>query len=208
MKSILFLIPLFFAFNLTAQSVILDTILITQKGNIFYQVTRTEYSDGNYREITQTIGDTSSLDFYFRKINYVESQNIIRNARSLFNINNIFSRLVENDVFMLNNYGLSPLMNTQKRHDNTFLNDVWQLSLNGVTDTVRFDTSQNGKLQIILNNNPKNIDLLQDVLRVIDYPSQGLNTFFYKIDGETWTDMQNSLLKRIGVAPPPPPVEE
>lgn len=208
MKSILFLIPLFFAFNLTAQSVILDTILITQKGNIFYQVTRTEYSDGNYREITQTIGDTSSLDFYFRKINYVESQNIIRNARSLFNINNIFSRLVENDVFMLNNYGLSPLMNTQKRHDNTFLNDVWQLSLNGVADTVRFDTSQNGKLQIILNNNPKNIDLLQDVLRVIDYPSQGLNTFFYKIDGETWTDMQNSLLKRIGVAPPPPPVEE
>jgi hypothetical protein len=109
---------------------------------------------------------------------------------------------------MLNNYGLSPFMNTQKRHDNTFLNDVWQLSLNGVTDTVRFDTSQNGKLQIILNNNPKNIDLLQDVFRVIDYPSQGLNTFFYKVDGETWTDMQNSLLKRIGVAPPPPPVEE
>lgn len=208
MKTLILFLITFFTASLYAQNVTFDTTYIVNNDNLFFEYKRTEYANRTHIEKSTLIGDTTNFDFYMRKNFFTQMQPFQGNAAFLLNVKKTISNIISSDNYIVNTYGFSPLIKSQKRYENTFLQDTFVLIQNGVQTPLSFSTTQTGKLTCEINSSVKVVDLFADVLRLNDYPVNGYSTIFYKMSDDSWVDLQNGELKRIGIYVAPPPQEE
>lgn len=162
MKQILFFLLL--ALQISAQEITKDTSYLTNSGGNFFNVSRVEYENGAYSEISTLIGDTLSvLSLYVNKISneanrYAAAATIAMRAQSAT------ASLSKLDTIMTAKLLRSPITSIMDSYEREFLVGSWQIISSGIPTSVTFprlSTNKRIRATAIRRNRTDNVDIWQ-----------------------------------------------
>lgn len=195
MKQILFFLLL--ALQISAQEITKDTSYLTNSGGNFFNVSRVEYENGAYSEISTLIGDTLSvLSLYVNKISneanrYAAAATIAMRAQSAT------ASLSKLDTIMTAKLLRSPITSIMDSYEREFLVGSWQIISSGIPTSVTFPRlSTNKRIRLLPSGGTARTMLIYgNMLRLTNYPVSGNNTLFKVREGR-WENLTRTIILR------------
>lgn len=196
MKKILFIL-LFPAVSL-AQDITRDTSYLINLGGKFFDISRTEYSDGTYSERSTIIGDTSAvLSNYVNQIinsakQYSDAAIIAMRAQSAT------ATLAKLDTATIQKIGLSPITSIMSSYEREFLVGSWEIQNSGSPAvSVTFPRlSSNQRIRMLPSGSTARTMLIfGNMLRIVNYPVSGNNVLF-KVRNGRWENLTRTIVLR------------
>ena len=195
MKQILFFLLL--ALQISAQEIKKDTSYLTNSGGNFFNVSRVEYENGAYSEISTLIGDTLSvLSLYVNKISneanqYAAAATIAMRAQSAT------ASLSKLDTIMTAKLLRSPITSIMDSYEREFLVGSWQIISSGIPTSVTFPRlSTNKRIRLLPSGGTARTMLIYgNMLRLTNYPVSGNNTLFKVREGR-WENLTRTIILR------------
>lgn len=195
MKNLLFI--LFFPAFISAQEITRDTSYLTNSGGSFFNVSRIEYDNGAYSEVSTLIGDTLSiLSLYVNKISseanqYASAAVIAMRAQSAM------AKLAKLDTVMTARLARSPITAIMDSYEREFLDGSWQITSGGTTTAVTFPRlSTNKRIRLLpTGSTARTLIIYGNMLRIVNYPLTGSNNLFKVKDGR-WENLTRTIVLR------------
>jgi hypothetical protein len=149
-------------------------------GQTQFKVTTSTYHDGSI-DITKKPYGTSDQIAY-EKADEIENKinDLVEISQEISRIN---AKLKEIDYFdndIKNQIGISPLDVIQKRYKDILLDKGWSIDNSSGYVSLDFSVNSSNVLKYSVNGTPnKNVKLYGNIIRLIDYPVNGINTDFF-----------------------------
>lgn len=183
--------------QVSAQEVTKDTSYLTNSGGNFFNVTRIEYENGAYSEVSSMIGDTLTvLSLYVNKISneanqYASAAVIAMRAQSAT------AALAKLDTAMTSRLARSPITAIMDSYEREFLEGRWQIVNSGVPTAVTFPRlSTNKRIRMLPQGSTARTMLIYgNMLRLVNYPVSGNNTLFKVREGR-WENLTRTIILR------------
>jgi len=188
---------LLLALQISAQEITKDTSYLTNSGGNFFNVSRVEYENGAYSEISTLIGDTLSvLSLYVNKISneanrYAAAATIAMRAQSAT------ASLSKLDTIMTAKLLRSPITSIMDSYEREFLVGSWQIISSGIPTSVTFPRlSTNRRIRLLPSGGTARTMLIYgNMLRLTNYPVSGNNTLFKVREGR-WENLTRTIILR------------
>jgi len=188
---------LLLALQISAQEITKDTSYLTNSGGNFFNVSRVEYENGAYSEISTLIGDTLSvLSLYVNKISneanrYAAAATIAMRAQSAT------ASLSKLDTIMTAKLLRSPITSIMDSYEREFLVGSWQIISSGIPTSVTFPRlSTNKRIRLLPSGGTARTMLIYgNMLRLTNYPVSGNNTLFKVREGR-WENLARTIILR------------
>lgn len=188
---------LLLALQISAQEITKGTSYLTNSGGNFFNVSRVEYENGAYSEISTLIGDTLSvLSLYVNKISneanqYAAAATIAMRAQSAT------ASLSKLDTIMTAKLLRSPITSIMDSYEREFLVGSWQIISSGIPTSVTFPRlSTNKRIRLLPSGGTARTMLIYgNMLRLTNYPVSGNNTLFKVREGR-WENLARTIILR------------
>lgn len=195
MKHTLFFLLL--TLQISAQEITKDTSYLTNSGGNFFNVTRIEYENGAYSEVSSMIGDTLAvLSLYVNKISneanqYASAAVIAMRAQSAT------AALAKLDTAMTSRLARSPITAIMDSYEREFLEGSWQIVNSGVPTAVTFPRlSTNKRIRMLPQGSTARTMLIYgNMLRLVNYPVSG-NNILFKVRKGRWENLTRTIILR------------
>lgn len=194
-----YLIFLLFPSLCFSQDVTRDTSYLINSGGKFFDISRTEYSDGTYNERSTLIGDTSAvLSSYVNQIinssqKYAEAAVIAMRAQSAT------ATLAKLDTSAIQKIGLSPITSIMSSYEREFLGGSWEIQNSGsAAVSVTFPRlSSNQRIRILPSGGgaARTMLIFGNMIRIVNYPVSGNNVLF-KVRNGRWENLTRTIVLR------------
>jgi len=211
MKQLIFTLSILCSLSAIAQNVSSDTAYTYFEQGKFYAATRINFDDGAYQITTRLIGDTAALVNSYRAAYQRETLTFSRLAEQLQAADRALTRMIREDAEVTATTGISPILSIQREIDSTFLVDVWVIDDGATQQSITFNRTPAGKLRANIAGTNRLVHLFGPAMRIINTPSTGQATNFYRINANTWSDAnRRTFIRRteIRYIPWTPPASE
>lgn len=195
MKHLIFLLFPALCFS---QDVTRDTSYLVNSSGKFFDISRTEYSDGTYNERSTLIGDTSAvLSAYVNQIinsakQYSDAAIIAMRAQSAT------ATLLKLDTATIQKIGFSPITSIMSSYEREFLQGSWEIQNSGsAAVSVTFPRlSSNQRIRMLPSGGTARTFLIfGNMLRIVNYPVSGNNVLF-KVRNGRWENLTRTIVLR------------
>ena len=176
MKQFIFLIALVPSL-LLAQSPVGDTAYVVQIADVFYLITKTDYSDGGYSEQMRRIGNASQ--FYESATQRFESDaaNMANLVTGYYNNSRQIGTAIRENAGILSATGKSPLDTLAQRARPHLIDSIstWVLVTPTGNNAVTFNVTQAGALRYSVDGATTRgvTAFAKYIIRLAAYPAQG-----------------------------------
>jgi len=189
---ILFLLIPFFA---TAQNeVVSDSSYLKWENNAWFRVSSQTYSNGDIRLLQTFIGDTAQL--------YNQAVDGIRNRTASMAVDANYTSgfpkqlrtIINESDEILAKAGKSPVDSIETTDASVFLEPGWTLKNGGGEVQILFNQTAAKKLRYqYTTTTNRQVDLLGAVIRLRDFPTNGVTTDFYRsTNGKRWVTLDRA----------------
>lgn len=189
---ILFLFFPFFAFG--QNDVVSDSSYLKWENGAWFRVTSQTYSNGDIRLLQSFIGDTSTL--------YTQTVDGIRNSTAGMATDVAYTSgfaktvrgLIKQSDEVLAKAGKSPVDSIENTDASVFLASGWTVKNGGGQVAIVFNQTAAKKLRYqYTTTTNRQVDLLGAVVRLRDFPTNGITTDFYRFsNGRRWVTLDRS----------------
>lgn len=188
---------LLLALQISAQEVTKDTSYLTNSGGNFFNVTRTEYSDGAYSENKTLVGDTLAiLSLYVNKIS-AEANQYASAAIIAMKAKSATAQMAKLDTVISAMLLRSPITSIMDSYEREFLQGTWEIQFGGANTSVTFPRlSTNKRIRMLpAGGTARTMLLYGNMMRIVNYPTTGPQTLFKVRDGR-WESLARTIVLR------------
>jgi len=192
-----YLIFLLFPSLCFSQDVTRDTSYLINSGGKFFDISRTEYSDGTYNERSTLIGDTSAvLSSYVNQI-INSSQKYAQAAVIAMRAQSATAQMAKLDTIISAMLLRSPITSIMDSYEREFLQGTWEIQYNGTNTAVTFPRlSTNKRIRMLpAGGTARTMLLYGNMMRIVNYPIAGPQTLF-KVRGGRWENLTRTIVVR------------
>mgnify|MGYP000857668666 FL=1 len=162
-----------------------DTSYTLNQGGIFFDITRTDCSDGTYTEVKSIVGDTAAMVSRYANKMVSDATPVASAAITAMRASQLLTSLIRFDTLATAQLGKSPLTAVMASYEREFLSGSWVLEYNGTTTAVTFPRlSTNQRIRLLPAGGTARTFLFPGPMaRLVNYPITGNNVLFRYKEG-------------------------
>ncbi len=182
-----------------------DTSYTVNQAGVFFDITRTDCTDGTYTEIKSLVGDTTAMVSRYANKMASDATPVAAAAITAMRASTLLTSLIKFDTLATAPLVRSPLTAVMASYEREFLTGSWVLEYNGTSTNVTFPRlSTNQRIRLLPAGGSARTFLFPGPMaRLVNYPITGNNILFRMKEG-FWTSFayryqDRIILRRTGV---------